>query len=106
MTAYISGPGGYVYILATAMAGTLYIGVTSDLPKRISEHRQGLTKGFTKRHNVHRLVYYEPHGTIEQAILREKALKGWHRGWKIRLIEKTNPKWDGLYDKISQISCG
>jgi putative endonuclease len=88
---------GYVYILAGAMGGTLYIGVTSDLIRRIFEHREGITKGFTSRYKVHRLVYYEQHGSIEEAIKREKQLKGWKRAWKIRLIEKTNPKWDDLY---------
>ena len=92
--------GGYVYILASAMAGTLYIGVTSDLIKRISEHRLGVTGGFTSKYKVHRLVYYEPHGTIEAAIKRETQLKGWKRAWKIRLIEETNPKWDDLFPKL------
>jgi len=91
---------GYVYILASAMAGTLYIGVTLDLIKRIFEHREGITKGFTSKYKVHRLVYYEQHGSIEEAIKREKQLKGWKRAWKIRLIEKTNPKWDDLYPSI------
>jgi putative endonuclease len=88
---------GYIYILASTMAGTLYIGVTSDLIKRIFEHREGTTKGFTSKYKVHRLVYYEQHGSIEEAIKREKQLKGWKRAWKIRLIEKTNPKWNDLY---------
>ena len=88
---------GCVYILASAMGGTLYIGVASDLIKRIYEHREGVTKGFTSKYKVHRLVYYEQHGSIEEAIKREKQLIGWKRAWKIRLIEKTNPKWDDLY---------
>src|ERR1700752_3351058 len=88
---------GYVYILASAMAGTLYVGVTSDLIKRISEHRQGVTKGFVAKHKVFWLVHYEEYGSIEEAIKREKQLKGWKRAWKIRLIEKSNPKWDDLY---------
>lgn len=91
---------GYVYILASAMAGTLYIGVTSDLVKRISEHREGVKSGFAKKHDVKRLVYYEQFGSIEEAIKRETQLKCWKRAWKIRLIEKTNPKWDDLYPQI------
>jgi len=83
------------------MAGTLYIGVTSDLIKRISEHRENITGGFTAKYNVHRLVYYEKHGSIADAIQREKRLKKWKRAWKIRLIEKTNPKWDDLFPQLS-----
>ncbi len=89
--------GGTVYILASGMAGTLYIGVTSDIIKRIGEHRAGVKSGFATRHHVHRLVYLEPFGSIDDAIMREKQLKGWRREWKIRLIEKTNPKWDDLF---------
>ena len=92
--------GGFVYILASRMAGTLYIGVTSDLIKRISEHREGVTKGFTARYKTHRLVYHEVFGSIEDAIKREKQLKGWHRAWKIRLIEEANPKWDDLFVQL------
>ena len=94
--------GGYVYLLASAMAGTLYCGVTSNLVKRIAEHREEITKGFTSKYGVHRLVYFEQHGTIENAIEREKKIKGWKRAWKIRLIEKNNPKWDDLYPQISR----
>lgn len=78
--------GGYVYILASKTVGTLYIGVTSDLIKRISEHKNDLQKGFTKDHQVHRLVYYEELGSIEMAIVREKKLKKWRRAWKISLL--------------------
>jgi putative endonuclease len=92
--------GGYVYLLASKMAGTIYVGVTSNLVKRITEHREGITKGFTSKHKVHRLVYFEQHGTIVNAIKREKKIKGWKRAWKIRLIEKGNPKWDDLYPEI------
>jgi len=91
---------GYVYILANKMAGTLYVGVTSDLIKRISEHHAGITGGFTAQYNVHRLVYYEKLGSMEEAIKREKRLKGWRRAWKIKLIEEANPKWDDLFPKI------
>jgi putative endonuclease len=94
------GAIGYVYILASAVAGTLYIGVTSDLIKRISEHKNGIYGGFTAKYNVHRLVYYEVFGSIELAIEREKKLKKWRREWKIQLIEKENPKWADLYPAL------
>ncbi len=94
--------GGYVYILASQMAGTLYIGVTSDLIKRVSEHREGITKGFAARYNVHRLVYYEEHGSIESAIKRGTQMKGWKRAWKICLIERENPTWEDLFPKIAR----
>ncbi len=95
-----SETSGYVYILASKMAGTLYIGVTSDLIKRISQHHESLTGGFTAKHHVHRLVHYERFSAIEDAIKHEKRLKSWKREWKIRLIEKTNPKWDDLYTQL------
>ncbi len=88
---------GYVYIMASEVAGTLYIGVTSDLIKRISEHKLEILGGFTKKYHIHRLVYYEEYGSIELAIEREKKLKKWKRAWKIQLIEKENPKWADLY---------
>jgi len=91
---------GYVYILASTVAGTLYVGVTSDLIKRISEHKSGTFGGFTKKYKVNRLVYYEEHGSIETAIKREKQLKRWRREWKIQLIEKMNPKWADLYPAL------
>ncbi|HEY9009687.1 MAG TPA: GIY-YIG nuclease family protein [Devosia sp.] len=87
----------WVYILASRLGGTLYIGVTSRLFERISEHRQGVVPGFTKRYGVHRLVWFEQHGTVDFAIRREKQLKEWKRAWKIRLIQETNPNWDDLY---------
>jgi len=90
----------YVYILASKKNGTLYIGVTGDLVKRIYEHKQNLIDGFTKEHNIHDLVYYERHNEIEDAILREKQMKKWNRKWKIRLIEEKNPWWKDLYDEI------
>jgi putative endonuclease len=90
----------YIYILASKRNGTLYIGVTSDLIKRIYEHKHDLVDGFTKRYRVHDLVYFEAHEDIQQAITREKQMKKWKRNWKLRLIEKTNPTWRDLYDEI------
>ena len=89
-----------VYILASDRNGTPYVGVTSDLPKRIWEHRNGVAEGFTKKFGVHRLVYAESHDTMEAAILREKRVKEWKRAWKIELIEKANPQWRDLYDSL------
>lgn len=90
----------YVYILASQRNGTLYVGVTSDLPKRIWEHKNDFVEGFTKTHHVKALVYYEAHDDIHEAILREKRLKRWERNWKLELIEKSNPDWKDLYDDI------
>jgi putative endonuclease len=90
----------YIYILASQRNGTLYIGVTNDLIRRIYEHKNGLVDGFTRKYNVKMLVYYEQTENIESAILREKQLKAWHRSWKIRLIESTNPEWKDLYNEI------
>jgi putative endonuclease len=87
----------YVYILASGRYGTLYIGVTSDLIKRIWQHREGLAEGFTKRHQVKYLVWYEVHGDIMAAITREKQLKEWRRAWKLELIHEHNPLWRDLY---------
>ena len=89
-----------VYILASKRNGTLYIGVTSDLPKRAWEHKNDLVEGFTKRYKVHRLVYYELHGDMETAIKREKQMKKWNRAWKLELIEKQNPDWRDLWEEI------
>ncbi|MCC7260122.1 MAG: GIY-YIG nuclease family protein [Alphaproteobacteria bacterium] len=98
------GNGGvktyYVYILASKPHGTLYIGVTSDLIRRIYEHRTDAVDGFTRKYAVHRLVYFEMGNDIESAILREKQLKNWHRDWKINLIERDNPQWDDLYPAL------
>jgi len=91
----------WVYILASRVGGTLYIGVTSDLVRRVYEHREELIPGFTREHGVQRLVYYEQHATAESAIRREKRLKKWNRAWKIALIEKDNPNWDDLYPVIA-----
>jgi len=82
-----------VYILASGHHGTLYIGVTSNLVQRLVQHRERLLPGFTNRYKVHRLVHFEMFGDIENAILREKQLKRWHRQWKINLIERENPEW-------------
>jgi len=89
-----------VYILASQRNGTLYIGVTSNLPKRVYEHRQHAVAGFTDRYGVHRLVWFEMHETTASAIWREKQLKKWNRAWKLKLIEETNREWRDLYDEI------
>ena len=86
----------YVCILASKPLGTLYIGVTNDLARRMYEHRNGLLEGFTKQYDVKQLVYFEETENIEAAILREKQLKKWERAWKVRLIEKDNPLWQDL----------
>jgi putative endonuclease len=91
----------YVYILASRPQGTLYIGVTNDLIRRTYEHREGLVDGFTKRHNVKTLVYYELHDSIERAIQRERTMKHWSRAWKIALIERGNPQWSDLWHGLS-----
>ena len=88
---------GYVYILASARNGTLYVGVTSDLVGRVRQHKEGLIEGFSKRYGVHRLVYVEEHARITDAIAREKHLKKWRRAWKLDLIESVNPGWVDLY---------
>ena len=90
----------YVYILASKKNGTLYIGVTRDLVKRCYEHKHDLVEGFTKKYQVHTLVYYETHDSAIEAIVREKQIKKWNRNWKIRLIEEMNPDWRDLYDEI------
>mgnify|MGYP002279415391 CR=1 FL=1 len=89
-----------VYILASKRNGTLYIGVTSNLLKRIYEHRHNPADGFTKKYAVHTLVWHETHENMESAITREKQLKKWNRIWKIRLIEKTNPTWRDIYEDM------
>jgi putative endonuclease len=89
-----------VYILASRRNGTLYAGVTSDLIKRVWEHKNHLVEGFTKRYGVDRLVWYEPHETMDSAIRREKAIKEWKRAWKLELIEKSNPEWTDLYEGL------
>lgn len=86
-----------VYILASDWNGTLYVGVTSDLIKRIYVHKHDLVDGFTKKYRLHLLVWYEQHTTMESAIAREKAIKAWKREWKIQLIEESNSGWRDLY---------
>ena len=92
--------GGWVYIMTNRPNGTLYVGVTSDLSRRASEHREGRLKGFTKQYELKRLVYAEQHDDIEAAIQREKSIKRWPRAWKVNLIIRDNPDWDDLYDQI------
>ena len=89
-----------VYLLASRRNGTLYTGVTSDLVKRVWEHKQHFVEGFTKKYDVTTLVWYEMHETMESAIQREKAIKNWKRVWKINVIEAMNPQWQDLYDDL------
>ncbi|NKB57767.1 MAG: GIY-YIG nuclease family protein [Alphaproteobacteria bacterium] len=90
----------YVYILATRKGGTLYVGVTNDLVRRVHEHRTDAVDGFTKWYGVKSLVYFEVHDDPESAIAREKKLKRWRRAWKTALIERGNPAWRDLFDEI------
>ena len=89
-----------VYIMASTRNGTLYTGVTSDLPRRVSQHKTGLVEGFTKKYGVHMLVYYERHNDMRSAIIREKQIKKWNRAWKLKLIERENPEWRDLSDEL------
>lgn len=89
-----------VYLMASRRNGTLYVGVTSDLIKRVWEHKNNIVEGFTKRYGIHVLVWYELHPTMESAIQREKALKEWKRAWKLELIEKVNSQWQDLYSNL------
>lgn len=91
----------YVYIMASKKYGTLYTGVTTDLIKRVWEHTNGVTQGFTKKYDIKTLVWYEVHEDINAAIAREKNIKAWQRAWKIEAIEKMNPLWKDLYDEIT-----
>jgi putative endonuclease len=90
----------YVYIMASERNGTLYIGMTNDLVRRVWEHRRELVDGFTKRYKIHTLVYFEQTEDVGAAIAREKQLKKWNRKWKLRLIEEVNPAWIDLYEKL------
>ena len=90
----------FVYILASKKNGVLYIGITNDLIRRVYEHKNNIIPGFTKKYNVHNLVYFETFNDSYLAIQREKRLKKWNRAWKIRLIEKDNPEWKDLYDTL------
>ena len=91
----------YVYILASKENGTLYVGVTNDLVKRVWEHRNDLCDGFTSRYGVHRLVWFESTPDVSTAILREKRIKKWRRSWKLEMIERDNPRWQDLYESIA-----
>ncbi len=90
----------YVYILASKRNGTLYIGITNNLVKRVYEHKNDLVEGFTKKYQVHNLVYFEPHEDVNEAITREKQMKEWKRYWKIKTINKFNSGWKDLYSSI------
>ena len=90
----------WVYIMTNRRDGTLYVGVTSDLARRVHEHREGAVEGFTKKHGLKRLVFAERHADIHSAIQREKNMKHWSRAWKVRLIHEANPGWDDLYDQL------
>uniref|UniRef100_E6VIE3 Excinuclease ABC C subunit domain protein n=1 Tax=Rhodopseudomonas palustris (strain DX-1) TaxID=652103 RepID=E6VIE3_RHOPX len=92
----------WVYILASAPGGTLYVGVTNDLVRRTYEHREGQVEGFTRKYGIKRLVYFEAHNSIIAAIQREKNIKHWPREWKIDLILRSNPNWDDLYEEITR----
>ena len=90
-----------VYMMTSSRHGTLYIGVTSDLITRVWQHKNNVVEGFTKKYEAHQLVWYEPHGNMESALSREKALKKWDRIWKLRLIEQFNPDWQDLYEQLT-----
>lgn len=91
----------YVYILASKRNGTLYIGVTNNIIRRVHEHKNNLIDGFSKKYVVHNLVYFEQFYDIESAIQREKRLKKWNRTWKVELIERGNPDWKDLYEDLA-----
>lgn len=95
-----------VYILASDRNGTLYTGVTSDLVGRVWQHRDHVAEGFTKRYGITMLVWYELHGTMGSAILREKRIKKWNRAWRLRLIQESNPRWRDLWCEITGQSAG
>ena len=90
-----------VYILASQQNGTLYIGVTNDLVKRVWQHKNDTIEGFSKKYSVHKLIYYELHQDMVSAITREKQLKKWNRAWKVELVEEKNPEWNDLWDEIA-----
>ncbi len=91
----------FVYMLASKRNGTLYIGVTNNLLKRVHQHKNDVKEGFTRKYNVHSLVYYEVFNRIQDAITREKRMKKWKRQWKMELIEKSNPNWEDLFESLS-----
>ena len=92
--------GGFVYIVANRRNGTIYIGATSNLPKRVWEHRDGVIEGFTRKYSCKILVWFEQHDTIEAALVRERQMKEWKRAWKVRLIEEMNPDWDDMFELV------
>jgi putative endonuclease len=94
--------GYFVYVLASRQDGTLYVGVTGDLVRRVAEHREGAIAGFTQKYGVKRLVWFEAHDSIEAAIRREKRLKKWPRAWKVALIETENPRWQDRWPEITR----
>lgn len=94
------GKPGYVYIMANQRNGTIYLGVTSDLPKRVYEHREGLIEGFTKKHGCKLLVWFEAYDDIQEARATELRMKNWNRQWKLKRIERMNPDWNDLWDEI------
>ena len=100
----------FVYLLASKIRGTLYVGVTNDLQRRVYEHKKAIKKGFTKKYSVNKLVYFETFQNVDEAIKREKNIKKWKRSWKIKLIERANKNWDDLalnwYDDILSDSSG
>ncbi len=93
----------FVYIVASKRDGVLYIGITNDLARRITDHKQGIIDGFTKTYYVDRLVYFEEFAYVDQAIAREKAMKRWKRSWKVELIEKMNAEWKDLYEELNNL---
>jgi len=94
------GRPGYVYIMASQRNGTIYLGVTSNLPKRVHEHREGLIEGFTRKHGCKLLVWYESYDDIQEARATELRMKNWNRQWKLKRIERMNPEWNDLWDEI------
>ena len=94
----------YVYLLASKKDGTLYVGVTNDLIRRVLEHKNGTVSGFTKRYRIHRLVWFDSTDDVSAAIQREKQIKAWKRDWKIALIEERNPDWKDLYEEIVPVN--
>ncbi|MDO8499432.1 MAG: GIY-YIG nuclease family protein [bacterium] len=93
----------FVYIITNYQRGILYVGVTSDIIRRVYEHKQGVIDGFTKKYHLDKLVYYEIFGSVRDAISREKIIKTWNRKWKIELIEKMNSNWDDLYETLNPL---
>jgi len=94
---------GFVYVMASGRNGTLYVGVTSDLPKRAWEHREGVVEGFTKEYGCKLLIWYQAYESLDAARLRERQMKGWKRAWKLREIEGLNPDWEDLYCRLAPL---